>query len=152
MKNIQLFSAVILLSLTAFLFSCKKKKVDPPAEENKIKPEQLTVKRWIINGLTSGSLDAWALMVPSCNKDDQYKFRTDDSLNKYDMNKCNVTDPDSTVSFYKIYNNNTQMILKLKLGSIIIDDTADIIELNENALKVNAQYSGTPASISFIHP
>jgi len=52
-----------------------------------------------------------------------------------------------------LYNNNTQLILNMKLSSTItIDDTTDIVTLDENTLKINTEYSGLPATITFKHP
>jgi len=156
MKNLQIFS--VALTLSAIFYACKDPVVTPDNTNNnttsKTKQELLTSKNWKITSLVSSSTDVWALLVAACNKDDQYHFRTDDSLCKYDMaSKCTVSDPDSTVSIYKLYNNNTQLILNVKLtSSITLNDTADILELNENSLKINAEYSGLPATIFFSHP
>jgi hypothetical protein len=111
------------------------------------------MKNWKVNSLTSGATDFW-MLVEACNKDNQYRFRKDDSLSIYDMtSKCNGTDPDSTASYYKLYNNNTQLILNVKLTSTnVLNDTTDIVELSETLLKINATYSGIPATISFTHP
>jgi hypothetical protein len=157
MKNLHLFSLV--LGVSAVLYACKDKTEDPPANNGnnnngKTKQQMLTEKNWKITSLMSGSTDIWALLVSACNKDDEYHFRKDDSLAQYAKSqKCNSGDPDSTVSMYKLYNNNTQLILKMKLtSSITLDDTADITELTESSLKVNAEYSGLPAAISFTRP
>jgi hypothetical protein len=45
------------------------------------------------------------------------------------------------------------LILNVKLTSTnTLNDTADIVELSETLLKINAEYSSVPATISFIHP
>lgn len=149
-----------LLLLTAVcsvaIFACKDEE-NPPATTTtptaKTAAELITIKNWKINSLTSGATDFW-MLVEACNKDNQYRFRSDDSMSIYDMStKCNTTDPDSTASFYKLYNNNTQLILNMKLSSsITIDDTTDIVTLDENTLKINTEYSGLPATITFKHP
>jgi hypothetical protein len=154
LKPIILFSAA-----TVFIFSCKKTEVDNNNNNNggssKTKLELLTQKNWKVSSLVSSGTDIWGtFLVEACNKDNQYRFRTDDSLSLYDMkSKCSPTDPDSSVSIYKFYNNNTQLILNVKLTSTnILNDTADIVELSETLLKINAEYSSVPATISFIHP
>jgi hypothetical protein len=156
----KLLKPIILLSAaTVFIFSCKKTEVDNNNNNNggssKTKLELLTQKNWKVSSLVSSGTDIWGtFLVEACNKDNQYRFRTDDSLSLYDMkSKCSPTDPDSSVSIYKFYNNNTQLILNVKLTSTnILNDTADIVELSETLLKINAEYSSVPATISFIHP
>lgn len=154
-KPIQLLFA---LATVAFVFSCKDKTDDPGTNNNtsnKTKLELITAKRWKISTLVSSNTDIWNTpFVPACNRDNQYKFRNDDSLTLFDMSsKCNTTDPDSSVSFYKLYDNNSKIILNVKLTSTnTLDDTADIVTLDENTLKINAVYSGLPATITFIHP
>jgi hypothetical protein len=155
LKPIILFSAV-----TVFIFSCKKTEEDNNNNNNnggssKTKLELLTQKNWKVSSLVSSGQDLWnSFLVEACNKDNQYRFRTDDSLSLYDMtSKCSPSDPDSSVSIYKFYNNNTQLILNVKLTSTnTLNDTADIVELSETLLKINAEYSSVPATISFIHP
>ncbi len=155
-KNIQLFSLALIS--TVLVFSCKDKDPETPGNNGpgKSRAELLRQKNWKISSLVSGSNDIWsnALFVADCNKDNEYNFRSDDSLVQYDKTKkCSSTDPDSTVSFYKLYNDNTQLILNIKLTSAItLNDTAEILELNESSLKVDTQYSGFPATVTFTHP
>ena len=156
----KLLKPIILLSVVSlFVYSCEKTENKPDNNNNngssKTKLELLTQKNWKVSSLVSSGQDLWnSFLIESCNKDNQYRFRTDDSLSLYDMtSKCSPTDPDSSVSAYKFYNNNTQLILNVKLTSTnILNDTADIVELNETTLKINAEYSGVPATISFTHP
>ncbi len=155
MKKLLLFS-FILLGIV-ILNACKKKNEDPPKDDTngKTKAQLLTQKNWKIAALMSGSSDIWSnpILVPACNKDNEYRFRTDDSLAQYEKtNKCNSSDPDSVVSSYKLYN-NTHLIINLRLtSSTTLNDTAEITELNESTLKLNTEYSGFPASITFNHP
>jgi hypothetical protein len=156
MKKLQLFSWALVATMA--IYACKDKTVDPPANNNnntKTRQQLLTGTNWKISALTSGSTDIWgnSILVPACNRDNEYKFRTTDSMVAFEKsNKCNTNDPDSTVSFYKLYNNNTQLILNMKLAGNMLNDTAEIIELTESTLKVDAQYSSFPATITFIHP
>jgi hypothetical protein len=151
---------IILLSVVSlFVYSCEKTENKPDNNNNngssKTKLELLTQKNWKVSSLVSSGQDLWnSFLIESCNKDNQYRFRTDDSLSLYDMaSKCSPTDPDSSVSIYKLYNNNTQLILNVKLTSTnVLNDTTDILELSETLLKINATYSGIPATISFTHP
>lgn len=153
LKTLTLFSALSLLA-----YACKDdEQTDDGGNTGpvKTKSELITMKNWKILSLVSSGTDVWNTpFVEACNKDNQYKFRGDDSVAVYDMsNKCNGTDPDSSVGYYKLYNNNTQIILNIKLTSTnTLNDTADIAELNETSMKLNAEYSGLPATISFIHP
>jgi len=156
----KLLKPIILLSVVSlFVYSCEKPEEDNTNNNNngstKTKSELLTQKNWKVSSLVSSGQDLWnSFLIESCNKDNQYRFRTDDSLSLYDMNsKCSPTDPDSSVSIYKLYNNNTQLILNVKLTSTnILNDTTDIVELSETLLKINTIYSGIPATISFTHP
>lgn len=154
-----LLKPVLLSSLAlVFVFACKKEEKKDDTNNggsNKTKSELLTQKNWKISSLVSSGTDIWnTFLVDACNKDNEYRFRTDDSLVLYDKaSKCSVSDPDSSVSMYKFYNNNTQLILNVKLtSSTTLNDTATIVELNENSLKLDAEYSGVPATISFTHP
>ncbi|HEY1045262.1 MAG TPA: hypothetical protein VGF79_02415 [Bacteroidia bacterium] len=153
-SNIYVIAAVALVAYTA----CKDT-VDPPDNNNnnsgKTKSEYLTQKKWKVSSLVTSNTDIWNTpFIDACNRDNIYNFRTDDSLSVHDMtSKCNGTDPDSTVSFYKLYNNNTQLILNVKLTSTVtVKDTAEIVTLDENTLKINADYSSVPATLTFIHP
>lgn len=156
----KLLKPIILLSVVSlFVYSCEKTENKPDNNNNngssKTKVELLTQKNWKVSSLVSSGQDLWnSFLIESCNKDNQYRFRTDDSLSLYDMaSKCSPTDPDSSVSIYKFYNNNTQLILNVKLTSTnVLNDTTDIVELSETLLKINATYSGIPATISFTHP
>ncbi len=156
----KLLKPIILLSVVSlFVYSCEKTENKPDNNNNngssKTKLELLTQKNWKVSSLVSSGQDLWnSFLIESCNKDNQYRFRTDDSLSLYDMtSKCSPTDPDSSVSIYKFYNNNTQLILNVKLTSTnVLNDTTDIVELSETLLKINATYSGIPATISFTHP
>ena len=156
----KLLKPIILLSVVSlFVYSCEKTENKPDNNNNngssKTKLELLTQKNWKVSSLVSSGQDLWnSFLIESCNKDNQYRFRTDDSLSLYDMaSKCSPTDPDSSVSIYKLYNNNTQLILNVKLTSTnVLNDTTDIVELSETLLKINATYSGIPATISFTHP
>lgn len=147
-----LFAAAISFAV----FSCKDKEEDPPKNNNnntKTASQYLMQQRWKITNVMSGSTDFW-LLAEACNKDNQYQFGASDSCTIFDMTtKCNVSDADSTKSFYKLINNNTQMILNAKLSnSITINDTTDVVTLDDNTLKINAEYSGLPATITFKHP
>lgn len=155
MKNQSLLIATTLL--VVFL-ACKKEEEDKKDDTNtggKTKTEHIRAKNWKITSLVSNSADIWNTpLVEACNRDNQYKFRADDSLVLFDMtNKCDISDPDSTISSYKLYDNDTKLILKVSLtSSLTIDDTVDIVTLDENTLKINAEYSGLPATITFTHP
>ncbi|MCC6818382.1 MAG: hypothetical protein IT245_05795 [Bacteroidia bacterium] len=153
MKN----QAILLISsLVVLAYACKKEdKKDDDQTKSKPKSELIQASQWKVNSLVSGSMDVWNTpFVDACNRDNQYKFRSDDSLVLFDMtSKCNTSDPDSTVSFYKLIDNDTKIILNVNLTSTVaINDTADIIVLDENTLQLNAEYSGLPATITFKHP
>ncbi|MEZ4804578.1 MAG: hypothetical protein R2852_03620 [Bacteroidia bacterium] len=151
MNFFKTFSIVALVALT--YTSCKKEeeKKDDNTSGGKTNLELLTQKDWKVSGITASGNDVWGL-VSDCDKDNQYNFRTDDSLVLYDnILKCQSTDPDSTVSAYKLYN-QTKIILDLKISTIQLQDTTNIIEITESTMKLDANYSGIPATITFIHP
>ena len=107
----KLLKPIILLSVVSlFVYSCEKTENKPDNNNNngssKTKLELLTQKNWKVSSLVSSGQDLWnSFLIESCNKDNQYRFRTDDSLSLYDMtSKCSPTDPDSSVSIYKFYN------------------------------------------------
>lgn len=150
--------SILLLTAAIFVFvnACKDKEEEKKDNTpSKPRAELISAKNWKVSTLVSSGTDIWNTpFVAACNRDNQYKFRTDDSLVLFEMsNKCNSTDPDSTVSSYKLYDNNTKIILNVKLTSTTtLDDTANIIQLDENTMKIDAEYSGLPATITFIHP
>lgn len=152
-------SILVTVLSVSLIHACKDKDENPPADNNqnngKTRQELLLAGSWKISSLVSSNTDIWNTpFVASCNKDNEYVFRSDDSLVLYDMaDKCDVADPDSTVSYYKLFDNDTKLILNIRLTSTTtLDDTADIVELNQSSLKINAEYSGLPATVSFIHP
>ena len=159
MKNKALFCLAI--AATVLVFACKKKKSDDPGPDNNTdyskRPAMLMVKNWKITSLSTTSFgEIWTndAFVAPCNRDNTYWFRHDDSVAIYDGGtKCNSSDPDSTRGFYKLYNDNKQMILNMKLSaSITLNDTADISELSDSRMKLNIEYSGIPGIITFEHP
>lgn len=157
MKKHFKFSVLAIALVSLVYTSCKP---DDDGEEQKNEPgksksELLTMKRWKITSLISSGTDIWNTpFVEACNKDNEYDFRTDDSLVVHDMNlKCDVNDPDSTSSYYMLMSDDKRIILNAKLtASLTVNDTADIETLDENTLRLNAEYSGLPATITFQHP
>jgi|GEM_PF-1223131 len=156
----KLLKPAILASMSLLMvYACKNDDDNNDDNNNnnsgKSRAELLTQKNWKISSLVSSGTDIWStFLVDACNKDNEYRFRMDDSLVLYDKaSKCAPGDPDSTTSYYKLYNNNTQLILNVKLTSTTtLNDTANIIDISETALKVDAEYSGVPATITFQHP
>jgi hypothetical protein len=149
------FKSLSIVALAALTYtSCKKEeeKKDENTSGGKTNLELLTQKDWKVTGITASGNDVWGL-VEACNKDNQYRFRSDDSLVLFDNNtKCDPADPDSTVSSYKLYN-QTKLILDVKISNAIqLQDTTSIIEITETTMKVDANYSGIPATITFTHP
>ncbi|MEN9345220.1 MAG: hypothetical protein RLZZ60_689 [Bacteroidota bacterium] len=149
--------SIALLALSIVLIQCKKNKNEVTVNSGPTTPaiDLLTNKNWLVSSLISNGTDIWNTpFVSACNKDNQYRFRKNDTLSLFDMsNKCNTSDPDSTNSYFKLYNNNTQLVLNVKLTSTMtINDTADILELTDNALKLNVEYTGIPGTLTFKHP
>lgn len=156
-----LMKSILFVAIPVCLaYACKDKDEDPPTDDNnqnngKTRTELLMTGSWKISALVSSGTDIWNTpFVESCNKDNEYVFRSNDTLVLYDKaSKCDVSDPDSTFSSYKLYDNDTKLILNVRLTSTTtLDDTTDIVELNQNTLKINAEYSGLPATVTFIHP
>lgn len=158
MKNKGLF--YLMIAAAILVFACKKKSDDPGSgsnDNNGSRPTALKTKSWKITSLNaSGFGEIWTndAFVAPCNRDNIYWFRSNDSVTNYSgASKCNSSDPDSIRSYYKFYNDNKQMILNMKLSStIIVNDTADIVELSDAKLKLNIEYSGIPGTVTFEHP
>ena len=155
MKALKLSLALIALSVV--LIQCKDNKNDVTVNTGPTTHaiDLLTQKNWLVSSLTSSGTDIWNTpFVSACNKDNQYRFRKNDSLTLFDMsNKCNGSDPDSTNSYFALLNNNTQMVLNVKLSSTMsINDTAEVLEISENTLKLNVEYTGMPGTLTFKHP
>ncbi len=149
-----------VLGFCAMVFvACKKKKEDPkPADPivNTTTPQEfLSDTTWKIIALTATGIgDVWnnTLFVKACNQDNTYKFKTSLILTTYDTpNKCNSTDPDSTSGPYKLVDNNTRLYLDMKVGTIQIQDTTEVVVLDKNTLKLNFNYSGIPGVVTFGH-
>lgn len=159
MKNKGLFYFVI--AATILVSACKKKSDDDQGpgsgSNNNGRAALLKSKNWKVTSLnTTGFGEIWTndQIVAPCNRDNTYWFRNDDSVTVYDgATKCSVSNPDSTRSFYKLYNDNKQMILHMKLSATIdINDTAEITEMSDSRMKLNIEYSGIPGTVTFEHP
>lgn len=154
MNKMRIFFLMSLVTL--FVFACKDKDKDnPPATSNdpKYKREDLVNYTWEITAMTATGLgDIWnnPMFVKACNKDNTYKFKSDNILTTYDLpTKCNSTDPDSTSGPYALIENNTKIFLNLSLGSTVISDTTEIVQLDATTLKLNFDYSSVPGQITF---
>lgn len=153
-------SITFLVILSAVLYhSCKEKdnnnNNNSDNTPSKSKAELLTQKRWKVSSINASGTEVWnSFLVPACNMDNTYEFKTTNILTGFDVpNKCNSTDPDSTNSPYALISNNTKIYLNAKLSSTItIDDTTDIVQLDENTLKLSIEYSSIPAVLTFVHP
>lgn len=157
MKKISV--AFIILFLAVFYHSCKEKENNNNNNSNntpsKSKAELLTQKKWKVSSINASGTEVWNTpLVSACNKDNTYEFKTTNILTGFDTpNKCNSTDPDSTNSPYALISNNTKIYLNAKLSSTItVDDTTDIVQLDENTLKLSIEYSSIPAVLTFVHP
>jgi hypothetical protein len=155
MKKISIL-AVIVISVSAF-YACKKKNNDDgpanPPVATKTNQQILSANIWTIQSVKSGGSDIWGtFLVSACYKDNHYKFRSDDSLILFDnANKCASTDPDSITSYYKYFDNTKKIYLDVSLAAgFAIKDTTNVLELTESILRIDAEYSGIPAEITFI--
>jgi hypothetical protein len=149
---------VIVLSVSVF-YACKKKSNDdeppktPPVLVNK--QDILSANLWIIQSVNANGTDIWNSPFPivsNCYKDNHYKFRKDDKMVIFDnTNKCETTDPDSAVNNYKYFESSNQMYIDATFSAgIAIKDTTNVLELSSSTLKIDAEYSGIPAVITFI--
>ena len=152
------FLYIVVIATVVFV-ACKKE--DDTKEEPKNNTPTVSAQTylsdtiWKITALTADGLgDVWnnALLVKACNKDNTYNFKLSNILTSFDTpNKCNSTDPDSTSGPYKLIDNDKKMYLDLTIGTIIIQDTTDVVQLDANTLKLNFNYSGIPGVITFGH-
>ncbi len=155
MKNLSV--AFLLLFSVVIYHSCKEKdnnnNNNSDNTPSKSKAELLTQKKWKVSSINASGTEVW-ILVPPCNMDNTYEFKTSNILTGFDIpTKCNSTDPDSTNSPYALISNNTKIYLNAKLSSTItIDDTTDIVQLDENTLKLSIEYSSIPAVLTFVHP
>lgn len=144
------------MCLTAF-YACKKKTKDdePPKPPVVTKTNQdiLSGNLWTIQTVKANGSDIWGtFLVSACYKDNHYKFRSDDSLVIFDnASKCETTDPDSISSHYKYFDNLKKIYLDVSLAAgFSIKDTTTVLELTESVLRLDAEYSGIPAEITFV--
>ncbi len=148
MKKLTLLFA---LAVSVYFISCKDDKKEEPTPVVKSTQELLTNKNWVVSKVDVSGQDIWSsFLVPACNKDNQYKFRTDDTLVMNEMaTKCDPADPQTKSNYYKIVSDK-RIYLDLELtSSVVLDDTTDILELTETSLKLSTIYSGLPAVVTF---
>jgi hypothetical protein len=152
------FLYIVAIATVVFV-ACKKE--DDTKEEPKNNTPTVSAQTylsdttWKITALTADGLgDVWnnALLVKTCNKDNSYYFKLSNILTSYDTpNKCSASDPDSTSGPYKLIDSDKKMYLDLTVGTIQIQDTTEIVQLDAKTLKLNFSYSGIPGVITFGH-
>jgi hypothetical protein len=140
-----LFSVIVLVFL---LNACKKETIieqGAPAPED-IEMNRITANPWIVYKVTLGGTDIWNLgLIPSCQKDDTYKFRRDSSLTQYENSEVCSGGTDSTESTWTFYEGRKKII-----GSVLgIDDTATILDLQETTMNLLVDYNGNPVTVYF---
>ncbi len=155
MNKIKIFSIAFLSAVV--IYSCKDKTKNPEPTNNtpgKSKQEYLSEGLWKIQSLIVSGSDYWSnpFIVKDCNKDNTYKFKTNNILTGFDTPlKCDAADPDSTNSAYKLIS-DSKMYINLKLTStIIIDDTSDVNTLDGSTLQLKVKYSGLDGVVTFKH-
>lgn len=140
MKNLSLM-AVILLSLTLSLASCKK-------DADKSKTELLTQSSWKQTNsetLIGGSwVSDWST-VDACDKDDLTTFKTDKTYQLTEgASKCDPTDPDLIDTGTWSFNSDET--------AIIVDGlSAPINALDNNTLVVTSDFGGTSYRSTYGH-
>lgn len=153
MNKVKIFSLTLVGVL--LIYSCKDKTKDPEPTDNtngKSKQELLSEKTWKVSSVVASGSEIWGLLSQPCDKDNTYKFKNNNVLTLFNTPlKCNVADPDSTNSAYKLIGDN-KIYLNLRLSSsILIDDTTDINTLDASTLKLNIKYSGIDGVATFTH-
>jgi len=151
MKKIFLMMAVGVLSI--YFVSCKKEKKEDTPKTPESRQSILSKENWVISTVEIGGQDIWSsFIVQACYKDNEYNFKTNDTLEIYDkVIKCDAADPNTLYNNYKLLDAENKMYLNLELTPIIkINDTATLIELTNSKLKMIANYSGSPATVTFI--
>ncbi|MES2617050.1 MAG: lipocalin family protein [Bacteroidota bacterium] len=153
MNKMRIFFLLALVS--TFVYACKDKTPDDQNTpvEPKYKSENLVDHQWEITALTATGIgDIWnnSMFVKDCNKDNTYRFKSNNILTTLDTPlKCNSADPDSTSGPYALIDNNTKIYLNISLGGVVVNDTSDITQLDETTMKLNIDYSGIPGQITF---
>lgn len=139
--------------LSIYFVSCKKEKKEDTPKTAESRQSILSKENWVISKVEVGGSDIWGtILVESCYKDNEYNFKTNDTLEIYDKSsKCDPADPDTLYNNYKLLDAENKIYLNLELSSLIkLNDTATLIELTNTKLKMIANYSGSPATITFI--
>lgn len=136
------------LLAVALLNACKKETIIetdnmPPVD---VEMNRITANPWIVYKVTLGGTDIWNLgLIPSCQKDDTYKFRRDSSLTQYENAEVCQSGIDSTVSNWSFYEGRKKLI-----GSVLgINDTATILDLQDATMNLLVDYNGNPVTVYF---
>lgn len=139
-----------LFILTAVIFvSCKKTEDEKPQVNNPpasdIEMNRICAAPWKAYQVDVNNMNIWDLLIEPCQKDDTYKFNRDSSLIHYEnANVCSGM-PDSSSSEWTFYEGRKKLI-----GTILgITDTAEIVTLQDNEMKLSVDYNGMPALIYF---
>lgn len=134
---------LLTLSIAIALFaSCKKDSSTPAGSKESI----LTSKKWKITASTTNvdygngvvlPFDLFAMM-PACQQDNIYSFLPDHTtLMDEGALKCDPSDPQQTAGgSWQLVNNETQLQSDLQGGAPISSITADILQLDNNTLKI----------------
>lgn len=140
-----LFSVIVLVFL---LNACKKEIIIETDNQPPVDTEmnRITANPWIVYKVTLGGTDIWNLgLIPSCQKDDTYKFRRDSSLTQYENKDICAGGIDSTESTWTFYEGRKKII-----GSVLgIDDTATILDLQATTMNLLVDYNGSPVTVYF---
>lgn len=137
--------------LAVGIYACKKETEtpqtnDPPAPTVDIDLKNISAKPWVMYKAELAGINIWnSGMIPDCQKDDLYRFYKDSTLMTYENTKKCSGNTDSTESSWMFYNNKKQII-----GTILgIEDTADVVTLNETTLNLSIDYQGSPVKLYF---
>lgn len=137
-----------LFCLLFLLNACKKETIietdkQPPVD---VEMNRITANPWIVYKVTMGGTDIWNLgLIPSCQKDDTYKFSKDSTMTQYENAEICSGGTDSTISKWSFYDGRKKVI-----GSVLgINDTATILDLQDASMNLLVDYNGNPVTVYF---
>lgn len=137
----------IFFAALLFLNACKEDNdelVAGTAQED-LELKRITSAPWKIYRVEVSGLDVFNLAVPACQQDDSYRFYKDSSLMQYENSNVCSGNPDSASTHWEFYQGKSKLI-----GTVLgITDTAGVVALEDQLMKLSVDYNGNPALVFF---
>lgn len=147
-RKMKTLFSIFIFSVIIFA-ACKKTEDEKPQVNNTptsdIEMNRICANPWKAYQVDVNNMNIWDLLIEACQKDDTYKFNRDSSLIHYENTDVCSGMPDSSSSQWTFYEGRKKLI-----GTILgITDTAEIVTLQDNEMKLSVDYNGMPALIYF---